>query len=65
MGSKEIENIKYRQSFAFIGTYGLEHQDCNEKRGEDVKDESCVAQMFGFKGINIGSDLTIGDDGFD
>lgn len=36
LGSKEIRNLKYRQSYAFIGIKGK--QDCQEKRsGEKEK----------------------------
>ena len=44
LGSKEIWNLKYRQSFAFIGKTGK--QEVNEKRAEHARDEASVCQIF-------------------
>ena len=40
MGSKEILKLRYQQSFAFIGIYGVE-EDCNETRAT-LKKEATV-----------------------
>ena len=45
MGSKEIHNLKYRESFAFIGIKGKNNL-CTEKRSSILsKPASCSAMM--------------------
>ena len=44
MGSNEIDQLQYRESFAFIGKTGK--QEVNEKRAEHARDEASVCQIF-------------------
>ena len=45
MGSKEIWNLGYGESFAFIGIHG-EKNYSNESRGIKAEDDAQVTQIF-------------------
>ena len=43
MGSKEIENVEYRQGYAFIGKFG--QTDCTEKRAIPTSSQVSISQI--------------------
>ena len=45
LGSQEIYNLEYRQSFVFIGITG-QKENCQEKRGTLANEQVQITQVF-------------------